>query len=230
VSGAPFSSALGPLQLVCTVWTLLLLSALAAPALGDAARFAGVGLALALVAATRRPRFARAGFLSALLAGAAGFASLPAWLGGLAPAGSALGLDPRPPLAPAPGALPAACDLLIGPALEELLYRERVLPVLRAACGAPLAVVLSSALFALPHRDPWLVLAAFGVGLALGAAFLATGSTSLCVAAHVGLNLAARAWLREGGELGLPASASALVAPALFAAAVARARAAAGPA
>ena len=131
---------------------------------------------------------------------------------------------------PAPGALRAACDLLLGPALEELLYRERVLPALRAACGAFLAVVLSSALFALPHRDPWLVLAAFGVGLVLGTAFLATGSTPLCVAAHVGLNLAAFAWLRGGGELRLPASASALSAPALFAAAVARARATAGSA
>jgi membrane protease YdiL (CAAX protease family) len=230
MSGAAFASALGALQLACGVWTLLLLAALAAPALGDAASFAGVGLALALVAATRRPPVARAGFLSALLAGAAGFASLPAWLGGLAPAGSALGLEPRPPLAPAPGALRAVCDLLLGPALEELLYRERMLPALRAACGAPLAVVLSSALFALPHRDPWLVLAAFGVGLVLGAAFLATGSTPLCIAAHVGLNLAALAWLRSGGGLGAPASASALIAPALFAAALARARAKAGPA
>ena len=228
--GAPLASALSALLLSCAVWTLLLLAALAAPALGDGATLAGVSLALALVAATRRVPRARADFASALLAGAAGFASLPAWLCGLAPAGSALGLEARALAPPATGALRTACDLLLGPALEELLYRERVLPALRALCGTPLAVVLSSLLFALPHRDPWLVLAAFGVGLVLGAAFLATGSAPLCIAAHAGLNLAAFAWLRAGGEPPLPLWASVLFAPALFLAAVARARAAPGAA
>jgi membrane protease YdiL (CAAX protease family) len=210
------------------VWTLLLLASLAAPALGAAATPAGVGLGLALVAVTRRAPRPPPGAASALLAGAAGFASLPAWLGGLAPAGSALGLDPRIPSAPEPGALLAACHLVLGPVLEELLYRERLLPALRRAAGAPLAVVLSSLLFAIPHRDPWLVLAAFGLGVVLGAAFLATGSVALCIAAHAGLNLAACSWLLGGPRI--PLGASALAAPALFAAAIARARTAPGPA
>jgi membrane protease YdiL (CAAX protease family) len=221
---APLSTALPALLLTCAVWTLLLLASLAAPALGEAAAPAGVGLALALVAATRRTERPASGATSALLAGAAGFASLPAWLGGLAPAGSALGLEPRVPAPPETGILAGACHFLLGPALEELLYRERVLPALRAAVGTPLALVLSSLLFALPHRDPWLVLAAFALGLVLGAAFLATGSVGLCIAAHAGLNLAACVWLL--GALRIPPAASALAAPALFAAAIARARAA----
>jgi membrane protease YdiL (CAAX protease family) len=228
VRRAALASALPALQITCAVWTLLLLASLAAPALGAAAAPAGVALALALLAVTRPAPRARSDAASALLAGAAGFASLPAWLGGLAPAGSALGLDPRSPSAPEPGALHAACHLVLGPVLEELLYRERVLPALRAVVGAPLAVVLSSLLFAIPHRDPWLVLAASGLGVVLGATFLATGSLALCIGAHAGLNLAAFAWLLGGPCI--PVGASVLAAPVLFAAAIARARAAPRPA
>jgi membrane protease YdiL (CAAX protease family) len=117
------------------------------------------------------------------------------------------------------------CDVGLGPLLEEALYRARLLPALRAALGAPLALLLSSALFALPHGDPWLVLAAFGVGLALGAAFLATRSLALCVAYHAGLNLAVAAWLSGRFPPLSPAVAS-LLAWLLFGAAIVRARAA----
>jgi hypothetical protein len=220
---APHSTVLTALLLVAAVWTLLLLAALARPVLGEGATLLGVGLGLTLVASTRPApagraglSSTRAGLSSALLAGAAGFASLPAWLCALAPAGSALGLEVRLRQPPAPSALRAACDLLLGPALEELLYRERLLPPLRAALGAPAAVVLSSLLFALPHRDPWLVLAAFGLGLVLGVGFLASRAVAPCIAAHAGVNLAALAWLRAEGSLPLSPSASLRIALPLF--------------
>jgi membrane protease YdiL (CAAX protease family) len=71
-----------------------------------------------------------------------------------------------------------------------LLYRERLLPALRARLGAPVALLLSSTLFAAPHLEPWSVLTTFCVGLVLGGVFLATGRVELCMAHHAGLNAA----------------------------------------
>jgi membrane protease YdiL (CAAX protease family) len=131
---------------------------------------------------------------AALLAAAAGFVALPAWLAGAALAGAALGLGPPPTARPA---APAAADwlahVLLAPWFEELLYRERLLPALRARLGGPLALVLSSAAFAAPHLEAWSVLTTFGVGLALGMLFLAGGRVGPCIAAHAGLNAAALA-------------------------------------
>jgi membrane protease YdiL (CAAX protease family) len=214
------------LWLTLAVWTLLAASALLRPALGDAAALVGIaGACLLLLGGDPHPQRLRPALAPMLLAGVAGFASLPGWLVLLAPIGSALGLPPRAALAAAPGPLRMLCDVGLGPLLEEALYRARLLPALRTALGAPLALLLSSALFALPHGDPWLVLAAFGVGLALGAAFLATRSLALCVAYHAGLNLAAAAWLRGLFPPLSPAAAS-LLAWLLFGAAIVRARAA----
>jgi membrane protease YdiL (CAAX protease family) len=220
----PLPSALG---VTLAVWTLLAAAALLRPAFGDAAALLGVAgacpLALGRVG-LRAPRFAPA---PPLLAAAAGLASLPGWLALLALLGGALGLAPREGSAAAPGPLRILCDVGLGPLLEEALYRGRLLPALRGALGAPLGLLLSSALFALPHGDSWGLLAAFGVGLCLGGAFLATGSLSVCVAYHAGLNLAALGWLL-GRWPPLPAGAAVGLASLLAAAAIARARAARG--
>jgi membrane protease YdiL (CAAX protease family) len=213
------------LGLTFAVWTLLSASALARPALGDASTLIGVGSATLLVLAVLRPCGLRPALGPALLACGAGFASLPAWLAVLAPAGSALGLAPRSSL-PAPvGLLRTLCDVGLGPLLEEALYRGRVLPALRRALGAPLALLLSSALFAVPHGDGWLTLAAFGLGLALGGAYLATRSLAVCIGYHAGLNLAAAALVREAFPVVSAGLATAL-AWLLFGAAILHARAA----
>jgi len=211
------------LCLTLAVWTLLAASALLRPALGEAAVLLGIAGACLLVLGNPHPQRPRPTLGPALLAGVAGFTSLPGWLVLLAPIGSALGLAPRAERPAAPGPLRMLCDVGLGPLLEETLYRARLLPALRTALGAPLALLFSSALFALPHGDPWLVLAAFGVGLALGGAFLATHSLALCVACHAGLNLAAAAWLRGRFPPLSPAAAS-LLAWLLFGAAIVRAR------
>ncbi len=189
-SAAP-PALLPALAALLAVWTLLLAAACAAGVGGDASTLLGVSCATALVLATRAGGRARPRPLALLVAGFLGGASLPLWLAFAA----ALGLEPAAP-ARAPGPLRAACDLALGPLLEESLYRERLLPALRAALGAPAALALSSALFAAAHGDPSLALAALGVGIALGALYLATGSLWLCTAAHAGLNLAVFALAR----------------------------------
>jgi membrane protease YdiL (CAAX protease family) len=170
----------------------------------------GVALAFALVIAyllATRPRGTR-GFpperragalrarpvleaLAAGLAAGAGLLALPAWLALIGGVGGALGLAPRgasPPIPPA--SFQAGVSVLLAPALEELLYRERLLPPLRRRLGTPVAVATTSALFALPHAEPWAVLGTFLVGLALGGLLCAGRSTALCVGYHAGLNLA----------------------------------------
>jgi hypothetical protein len=183
---------------VALVWTLLL-AARAPGARGpeaDAALLVGVCGAAATLLALRPPGRATTP-RSALLAAAAGFASLPLLGAALAAVASALGLGPAPVVRP-PGPALAVLQLGPGPLLEELLYRERLLGSLRPRLGAPAAVAVSSAVFAVAHPEPWSGLGALGVGLALGALFAATGSLALAVAAHAGLNtaLCLLAWTR----------------------------------
>jgi len=205
--------------LLASVWCLLLLGAALRAPLG--ATYLGCA---ALLVWTRPRAGVRAPPLAALLAGASGFVALPAWLALVALTGDALGLPaPRPP---ALAATPASwlAHVALAPLFEELLYRERLLPALRARLGAPLALVVSSAAFAAPHLEAWSVLTTFGVGLALGALFLATRRIGLCVAAHAGLNAAALVSGLPPARAALPAGASALVACALLAFAWARTR------
>jgi len=172
--------------LLANVWCLLLGGA----ALRVPLAVTYLACAALLVSARARPRLRSPPF-AALLAGAAGFALLPAWLAFAVGIGRGLGLPPPAPSAvAAPGPLPWLAHVMLAPLFEELLYRECLLPALRARIGAPLALVLSSALFAAPHLEPWSVLTTFLVGLALGGVFLATGRVELCVAHHAGLNAA----------------------------------------
>jgi membrane protease YdiL (CAAX protease family) len=198
-------------RLLASVWCLLLLGA----ALG-APLAASYGACAALVAWTRPRVRAREAPLANVLCFASGFAALPAWLAVLALAGRALGLPP-PPSSSSPGPADALALVWLAPCFEEWLYRERLLPALRRRCGAPLALVLASAAFAAPHLAPWSVLAAFAVGLALGALYLATGRAGPCVAAHAGLNAAALVCGLPPARLALAPAASALLGCALLA-------------
>ncbi len=171
--------------LLASVWCLLLLgAALRAP-------LALTYLACAVLLTCARPA-ARVPAASgaALLACTAGFVALPAWLALIVLVGRGLGWAPPPALSLEPAASDWLAHVALAPLFEELLYRERLLPALRARVGAPLALVLSSALFAAPHLEAWSVLTTFCVGLVLGGVFLATGGVALCVAYHAGLNAA----------------------------------------
>ena len=174
-------------------WTLLALGALLVPRLGrDVAVFVSFAVVAALLLAIRPASGRAARIPSVVVAGGlAGFASYPAWIVGIASIGIGIGLPTR--LAETPGAGSPwlwAAVLLGAPLFEELLYRERLLPALRARFGTPIAIALSSLLFALPHLEAWNVLGAFAVGLLLGAVYVRTRSTALCIAYHAGLNSA----------------------------------------
>lgn len=202
------------LQTVLVVWTLLVAGGALAPWLGGSlALFVSFGAATAWMLSTRpAPRSAawRPGLLVA--GAAAGFTSYPAWIAVILWIGLGLGLAPRAAAPPGAGSpLLWIALLFLAPVFEELLYRERLLPALRVRFGAPLAIALSSLLFALPHLDAWNVLGTFCVGLMLGSVQVTTGSTALCIALHAGLNGAflalgippARALLSPAASAGL---------------------------
>lgn len=185
------------LHAVLAVWTLLVAGAALAPWLGDPlALFVSFAAATAWMLSTRPARCRAERRPGLVVTGViAGFTSYPAWIAGILWLGLGLGLAPRaatPPVAGSP--LVWIAMLLLAPVFEELLYRERVLPVLRTRFGSPIALLASSLLFALPHLDTWNVVGAFCVGCGLGVVHLATGSTVLCIALHAGLNGAALAF------------------------------------
>lgn len=85
--------------------------------------------------------------------------------------------------------------VIVAPLTEELLFRGIILRGLLGRCRAASAVLLSAALFALIHLNPWQLLSAFLIGVILGWVYLRTGSVWLCVLGHAvnnGLFLAAQ--------------------------------------
>jgi membrane protease YdiL (CAAX protease family) len=188
------------LLLVTSVWCVLLAGHVAAPWMGrDRAIFASFAVSVGLVWGTR-PRSRVDGrplsrqIAVPLLGAFGGFALFPVWLWlsrqvGLL-AGSSVGLLEQGvrPLSGSP--VLWAAGVLLAPAFEEPLYRERLLGALRTRMGAPWAVGLSSLAFALPHLVPWAILAAFLGGLVAGAVMVLGRSLALCIAMHAGLNLA----------------------------------------
>jgi membrane protease YdiL (CAAX protease family) len=118
--------------------------------------------------------------------------SWPGWLLVLGAVFETLGLaSPTRPLVL--GAAGWAASIVLAPIFEELLYRERLLSALQPRIGTPLAVVVTSVLFALPHVDLHAIVATTHVGLVLGAVRVARGSVAPCVGLHAGLNIGA--WL-----------------------------------
>jgi membrane protease YdiL (CAAX protease family) len=195
---------MGPLAtraiLLFAVWDLLLLGRLASRWLGsECATLASFLLATILVVARHGWEEAATGrsLLAAGLGAISGWATHPAWVASIAALGAAFGLPPRGWEGPhAPSVALVVATVALAPVFEEVLYRGQLLIALRDRLGAPLAVVATSALFALPHLEAWSVLGTFLVGLALGAARLLAGSLALCIGVHAGLNLAAVAWGR----------------------------------
>ena len=80
--------------------------------------------------------------------------------------------------------------LVLAPIFEELLYRERLLLALKRVVGAPVAIVVTAACFALPHIQSWSLVGTFVVGVFLALVMLWTHSIALCISIHAGLNLA----------------------------------------
>jgi membrane protease YdiL (CAAX protease family) len=189
------------LLLTLCVWSLLLASQLASSLLGaEGAVLLGFGLATALVAKTRESVGTLGSPWDASLGLGAGYCSFSAWVVLVSWVGLGIGLEARAATG-RPSFSIGLASLVLAPVLEELLYRERLLPALRERLGAPLAVALSSLLFALPHLESWSLLGTFLVGLALGPVYLASGSVGLCIGLHAGLNLAALVYGSRGEPL-----------------------------
>jgi membrane protease YdiL (CAAX protease family) len=195
---------MGPLTasaiLLLAVWDVLLLGRVASRWVGsESATLASFLLATILVVARHRgERVAvRRSLCAAGLGVIVGWTTYPVWVASISVVGLALGLAPRDRDDPhAMGVAVIVATWLLAPVFEEILYRGHLLPVLRDRAGAPLAIVVTSILFALPHLEAWSVLGTFLVGLALGVTRALAGSLALCIGIHAGLNLASVAWGR----------------------------------
>jgi membrane protease YdiL (CAAX protease family) len=183
------------------VWSLLLVVPELAVRVGAGAALLCVHAAATALLLATRPRGAAPLAASPrvlVAAWTAGCVSYPGWIGVTWLVGNALGLPPRAGgLSGAAGPAAWLAVLLLAPVFEELLYRERLLDALRVRLGSPAAVAASSALFALPHAEPWHIIATFLVGLGLAAGRCAGASLAACMAYHAGLNAAA--WLAGQG-------------------------------
>lgn len=132
----------------------------------------------------RRPGVAVATLAAGLLAAlaGAGWAQVRHASGGLPPA--AFGALPLPVHTQPLRWLALG---VVAPLLEELLYRRRLQDALCGLLGAPLALLGSSALFALAHADPGVRPLALVGGLACGLARRRSG-LALSIALHAGWN------------------------------------------
>jgi membrane protease YdiL (CAAX protease family) len=183
------------------VWTLLLVAPELAARVGAGAALLCVHAAATALLLVTRPHDAAPLALRPrvlVVAWTAGCVSYPGWIVATWLVGNALGLPPRTVgLSATAGPALWLAALLLAPVFEELLYRERLLDALRVRLGAPAAVAATSALFALPHAEPWHIAATALVGLGLGAARCAGAPLAACMAFHAGLNAAA--WLAGQG-------------------------------
>jgi len=184
------NSAVKEAWLTASVW--LLLAAVQGVAARTGWRQEGVTASFAIAALAVLPGRPRARLLGPVVTpatAAAGLLLAPACGGLVVVAGVAFGLE-RGTAPRAAGSEPALLGTaVLAPLFEEVLYRGRLLPALRARWGAAAAVVVSSAAFALPHLRPWALVGAFAVGLGLGALRVGSGRLAPCVGLHAGLNL-----------------------------------------
>lgn len=177
--------------LLTRVWTVLLAGRLALPWLGPngatlIAFAAATALSMQRMPARRGRRQPWAAALAGSLVGMIGF---PAWTAAIAAIGRALGLSP--PAAPLwdPGDARVWLSMVVlAPVFEEQVYRGHVLGAVRSKLGAPAAIAVSSALFALPHAGAWGVLGAALTGVVLAVVRLLGGRLAVCIGLHAGLN------------------------------------------
>jgi len=181
------------LAVLALVWGVLTARHLLAPWLGaDVTVFFTFAAATAIVLATR-PRSLRGRGKRPVVGGGVWVLGL---VGGFVALVVAVASAPFVGLvAPAPGLSGRATTWLsivvLAPVFEELLYRERLLPVFTRAFGFAGAALATSTLFAAPHVHAWSVLGAFCTGLLLAGAMHGTGSIALCIGLHMGWNLGA---------------------------------------
>ena len=101
--------------------------------------------------------------------------------------------------------IPLTC--LVGPAVEELCFRGRLLSRLRAY-GDGFALCTSSLLFALFHANLFQSLYTFAIGFLLGAVTLATGQLRWAVGFHAAFNLLSVGVSPLASALGTPGEAA----------------------
>lgn len=75
--------------------------------------------------------------------------------------------------------------VIAAPVAEELLFRGLLTEMLRRHMGSVAAVILSSAVFALMHLQPAVMIDAFLAGLALCYIYLLTRSIYACILLHI---------------------------------------------
>ncbi|MCQ2073903.1 MAG: CPBP family intramembrane metalloprotease [Bacteroidaceae bacterium] len=82
---------------------------------------------------------------------------------------------------------PAAISMaLLGPIIEEIVFRRVIVSDVMKMSGKPwIAVTVSAALFGLIHINPAQMVFAFMVGLILGWVYIRTGSLLPCLIGHI---------------------------------------------
>lgn len=90
---------------------------------------------------------------------------------------------------------------VVGPIVEELVFREAVCGhLLRSGVRPTTAVVISAAIFGVVHLNPAQVLVAFVIGMVLGVMYLRTGNVVLSSIMHIINNSTAVVLLRVMGD------------------------------
>ncbi len=181
------------LVVLLSVWALLAVGLGLEPVLGrDTARLLAFAGAAALVLWREPGRLRRVPAMSGAAAGlmlVAGLEVLPLGSQCLAAAAADAGLA-YPQSASTPGWAAWVVLVVLAPLCEETLYRQIVFAPALRRFGAIAAVVGTAALFAVSHLHPAVMAGAFALGLVLGVLRWATGSITLGLGLHAGLNLA----------------------------------------
>lgn len=84
---------------------------------------------------------------------------------------------------------------IVGPLLEETLFRRYLLAALQRQYGARMAVLLSAVVFAAVHEDSGQWAAQFVAGVVLACIVVITGRLWLAVASHSAMNLTGPLWI-----------------------------------
>lgn len=85
--------------------------------------------------------------------------------------------------------------VLVGPVFEELIFRGLIYRWLRKHLAPAGAIIISSFLFALVHRDPTQLIQITVIGAVLAILYERTRSLSASIALHIAYNTAVMVWL-----------------------------------